>query len=81
MEIQMVTESGKKVKVHRDAAGYVTMVECQNVLDNIDTYDVREFKTYLQPGTIFMRGAAWEFHATWSRGECVRLGVQMPKGF
>lgn len=81
MEIQMMTESGKKVKVHRGADGYVSMVECQTALDNIDAYDVREFKTYLQPGTVFMRGTAWEFHATWSVSECRRLGVQMPKGF
>ena len=78
MQIEMVTESGKKVRVHRNN-GYVTMVECQTALDNLDSFDVREFKSYLQPGTVFMHGAAWEFHATWSMSECVRLGVKMPK--
>ena len=79
MQIEIVTESGKPVKVHRDAAGYVTMVECQTALDNLDWGDVREFKSYLQPGTVFMQGTAWEFHATWSVSECARLGVKMPK--
>lgn len=78
MQTEMVTESGKKVKVWRDGNGYVTMVECR-VLDNLDSFDVREFRTELQPGTVFMKGTAWEFHAAWSLSECARLGVKMPK--
>ena len=78
MQIEMVTESGKKVRVHRNN-GYVTMVECQTALDNLDSFDVREFKPDLQPGTVFMRGAAWEFHAAWSMSECNRLGIHMPR--
>ena len=76
---EMITESGKPVKVHRDADGYITMIECRTALDNLDSFDVREFKSYLQPGTVFMRGAAWEFHATWSMSECNRLGIHMPR--
>ena len=78
---ETTTESGKPVKVHRGDNGYVTMVECRSALDNLDSFDVREFKADLQPGTVFMHGAAWEFHATWSMSECNRLGVKMPKGF
>ncbi len=79
MITEMITESGKLVKVHHGAAGYVTMVECRSALDNLHSFDVREFKADLQPGTVFMQGAAWEFHATWSVSECARLGVKMPK--
>lgn len=85
MEAEMkeycVTQTNKKVIVHKSNDGYVTMVECQTALDNIGSNDVREFAGKTRPGTVLMRGAAWEFHSVWNRKECERLGVKMPKGF
>ena len=75
----MVTESGKPVRVYRGLNEYVTVIECQSALNNLDWFDVREFKADLQPGTVFMKGAAWEFHAVWSVSECNRLGIHMPR--
>ena len=79
MKIEMITESGKRVKVYHSADGYIIMVESWMARDNLDSFDVREFKPCLRPGTVFMRGMAWEFHATWSISECNRLGIHMPR--
>ena len=34
--IEMVTESGKPVRVYRGLNEYVTVIECQSALNNLD---------------------------------------------